>query len=51
MNLNHLAIEITLKEKGKKQVNIAQVKEIMKIIFTYLSRLSLYQLASILKKY
>ena len=32
MNLNDLAKEITLVEGKKKQVSIAQVKEILKII-------------------
>lgn len=29
MNLNDLALELTQREKGKKQVDIAQVKEIL----------------------
>lgn len=32
MNLNELAKKVTLEETGKKQVSIAQVKEIIKII-------------------
>ena len=51
MNLNDLARYITLKEKGKKQVSIAQVKEIMKILFTELAELEPLELFKILKKY
>ena len=32
MNLNELAKEITKREKGKVQVNIAQVKEILCVL-------------------
>ena len=32
MNLNRLAREIARREKGKKQVSIAQIKEIVRII-------------------
>lgn len=30
-NMNHLAEKVTRLEKGKKEVNIAQVKEILKV--------------------
>lgn len=32
MNLNELAKEIAKREKGKKEVNIAQIKEIIRIL-------------------
>lgn len=32
MNLNKFAKEVTLAEKGKKEISIAQVKEVLKII-------------------
>lgn len=51
MNLNDFARDITLKEAGKKQVNIAQVKEIMKIIFTELALLHPLELFKLLKRY
>jgi len=38
MNLNKLARTIALKEGKKKQVNIAQIKEILKIALTEISR-------------
>lgn len=34
MNINEFAVEVADKEKGKKQVDIAQIKEILKIINT-----------------
>lgn len=33
INLNKIAIEITKKEGLKKQISIAQIKEILRIIF------------------
>jgi len=32
MNINDLAVAISRREAGKKQVNIAQIKEILKVI-------------------
>ena len=32
MNINEFALEVANRERGKKQVNIAQIKEILKII-------------------
>jgi len=32
MNINEFALKVTVREKGKKQVNIAQVKEILRVI-------------------
>jgi len=32
MNLNELAVKVTLKEKGKKEISIAQIKEVIKLI-------------------
>ena len=37
MNLNDLARKITLEESKKRQVSIAQVKEILKITLTRLA--------------
>jgi len=51
MNLNEFAKHIAYKEKGKSEVNIAQIKEIMKIIFTKLALLEPLELFKILKKY
>ena len=51
MDLNELAREITLEESGKTEVNIAQVKEIMRIMFEKLATLEPLELFRILKKY
>ena len=50
-NLNNLAKLIALREKGKKEVSIAQIKEIMKILFRWLARQEPIEVFKILKKY
>ncbi len=51
MNLNDLAKEIALEEGGKVNLSIAQVKEVMKIIFSKLADLSPNELEEVLKRY
>lgn len=51
MNLNKFAREVTLKEGTKKQVSIAQVKEILKIAFTELAKLSIDEVKAMLQRY
>lgn len=51
INLNKLAREITLGESGKVEVNIAQVKEIMKLVFEKLATIEPLELFKILKRY
>jgi len=51
LNLNEFARQITLEETGKKEVSIAQVKEIMKLVFKKLTKLEPLELFKILKKY
>jgi len=51
MNLNNMAKRITLKEGGKRNLNIGDVKEVMKLIFQTLAKLSIWEIGSILKKY
>jgi len=51
MNLNDLAKQITLEESGKREVSIAQVKEIMKIIFEKLTELEPLELFKLLERY
>ena len=51
LNLNELAKEITLKESGEIEVSIAQVKEIMKLVFEKLATIEPLELFKILKKY
>lgn len=50
-NLNKLAKDITLAEGLKKSVSIAQVKEVMKLVFKSLKKMSLTEVMDILKKY
>jgi hypothetical protein len=51
MNLNKLARTIALKEKGKKEVSIAQIKEVLKITLHELAKEPLYEIAKLLKRY
>ena len=51
MNLNELARFITQEETGETEVNIAQVKEIMGILFRHLATIEPLELFKILKKY
>jgi len=37
INLNRLAKEITMQEGGKVSISIAQVKEVMKLLFSELN--------------
>lgn len=50
-DLNKLAKEVALEEGMKEQVSIAQIKEIMKILFTKLAEMDMYELAKTLKRY
>ena len=51
MNLNIFAKEITVREGLKKSVSIAQVKEIIKLVLTALSRLPIKKVEAVLGKY
>jgi len=51
MNLNKLAKEITLKEGGKVNLPIAQVKEVMRILLTTLANMTSTEVEKVLKKY
>lgn len=51
MNLNKFAKSIAEIEDGLEEVNIAQIKEIMKIIFTELAHMEPIEIFKILKKY
>jgi len=51
VNLNKLAKEITLNEGLKKSVSVAQVKEIMKLVFKKLKAMTINDILGILKKY
>ena len=51
MNLNDLAKEITLDEGKLKSVSIAQVKEIMRLVFREMAEMNAVELGEILRKY
>lgn len=51
INLNDLAREIALEEGGKKQVSIAQIKEIMKIIFEELAQEKPSDVLKVIERY
>lgn len=51
MNLNNLAKEVTLAEGLKEAVSIAQVKEILKVVFTIMAKLSDDKILGIVNKY
>ncbi|KKL61008.1 hypothetical protein LCGC14_2199610 [marine sediment metagenome] len=50
-NLNDMARRITLKEGGKVNLPIAQVKEVMKLTFEELADMPIAMVAHILKRY
>ena len=51
VNLNDMAKRITLEEGKKRSVSIAQVKEVMKLTFQELSKLSEDEILNIVDKY
>ncbi len=51
INLNNFAIQIAKKEGKKKQVNIAQIKEILKITLQLLAKRKLLEVIRLLKRY
>ena len=51
MNMNEFAKKVTLIEGKKRQVSIAQVKEIIKITLTELANLSEDEIMKIIDRY
>jgi hypothetical protein len=51
VNLNTLAEKVTKAEGKTKNLSIAQVKEVMKLVFTEMSELTLLEAVSLIKKY
>ena len=51
MNLNDFAKKVTLAEGGKMSVSIAQVKEIMRIVFRMLARMRREDVDRLLKRF
>lgn len=51
VNLNKIAKKITLAEGLKKQISIAQVKEVMKLVFKELKTMTINDINKIFDKY
>jgi len=51
MNLNEFARRVTLEEGGKISISIAQVKEVMRIVFRMLARMPPSQVSRILRRF
>ena len=51
LNLNKLATKITVQEGKKKSISIAQVKEVMALVCRELSKMSVEEVAQVLRKY
>jgi len=51
MNLNEFARRVTLAEGGRVSVSIAQVKEIMRIVFRMLARMPREKVERIVKRF
>jgi hypothetical protein len=50
-NMNDLARRITLKEGGKKQISIAQVKEVIKLVMQDLNDLSDDEIIKVVRRH
>ena len=50
-NLNDMAVAIAKKETGNRQVDITQIKEIMKLCFGELGKLDDDEVISIINRY
>jgi hypothetical protein len=51
MNLNDLAKKIALKEGGSVNLNIAEIKEVMRLVFVELSGLTDEEVFEIVNRY
>jgi len=51
INLNELARTVALQESGKQEVSIAQIKEIMKILFCELAYENASDVLKVIEKY
>ena len=51
MNLNDFARAVAKREGLKQELSIAQIKEVMRIVFTLLASMRPAQVAGILKRY
>lgn len=50
-NLNDLAQEITEAEGLKKSLSIGQVKEVLKLTFTRMAKMTVVEVGEVLRKY
>ena len=51
INMNEMANKVALKESGKVEVNIAQIKEVLKIFLLELAECSDEQVLELVKRY
>ena len=51
MRLLDFAVKVSLKEKGKKQVNIAQLQEVLKIALNELANMGFWERFRLLRRY
>ncbi len=51
INLNKVAVEISKKEGGYKNLNISDIKEVMKIFLQILATQKIKQVEKLLKRY
>jgi len=51
INLNTLARDVTLRECGKEEVSIAQVKEVMKLVFESLAKEKPSDVMKVIERY
>jgi len=51
INQNKLAVAVTQREQGKKEVNIAQVKEVLKVTFRILSKQKPSEVLALIEKH
>ena len=51
INLNDMAVRISKKEGGYKNLNISDIKEVMKLVFEELTELTTLELHSLVDRY
>lgn len=51
INMNEIAVSVALKEKGKVEINIAEIKQILKITMEKLSEFNSEQILELVRRY
>ena len=51
MNMNDFAVEVAILERGKQEVNIAQIKEILKVTLRLLAQMDDEEIIRLLNRY